>query len=215
MKPIQNIQIHSKWYLSAAVIFLAVLGSIVGQQHATVANQEIVLQFSNADISSIDVQQTIAIVEEQLQRIGVANIHVSDQEDGKMVISYYSSANVAHIKEILSKQKDLALGLVSDEKSKQPLKLPSNNQSIAYNLDVYEIQDGQHAVSNLGGKSAVELKSGQYRFLNPNFYIPSEDSYSDENAPILRIKAAIQCYIAIKKDNNLHKIPEVRAGPMS
>lgn len=197
------------------MIFLAVLGSIVGQQHATVPNQEIVLQFSNADISSIDVQQTIAIVEEQLQRIGVANIHVSDHEDGKMVISYYSNANVARIKEILSKQKDLALGLVSNKKSEQPLKLPSNNQSIAYNLDVYEIQDGHHAVSTLGGKSAVELKSGQYRFLNPHFYISSEDFYSDPSAPTLQIKVAFQRYIAITKDNGLHKIPEVRAGPIS
>lgn len=215
MKRITHIHIHPKWCFSAALIFIAVLGGILGQQQATVPNQEIVLQFSDADISTRDAQQTIAIVEQQLERIGVAYIHVSEQEDGKMVISYYSDTNVESIKALLSKQKELALGLVSNKTSDQPLQLPSQNESFAYNLDIYEIQDGQNSVSNLGGKCAVELKSGQYRFVNPNFHIPSENSYNDDNGPILKIKVAIQCYIAIKNDDNLHKIPEVRAGPIT
>lgn len=215
MKRIQNIQIQSKWYLSAALIFIAVLGSVIGQQHTHVPNQEIVLQFSNTNISSSDAQQTIAIVKKQLQHVGVANIHISEQEDGKMVISYYSDTNVARIKSILSNQKELALGFVSNKKTEQPLQLPSQNESVTYNLDVYEIQDGHNSVSNLGGKSAVELKSGQYRFLNPNFYIPTEQCYSDADAPTLKIKITFQRYIAIIKDNGLHKTPEVRAGPFS
>lgn len=215
MKRIPNIHIQPKWYLSAALIFMAVLGGILGQQRTTVPNQEIVLQFNNADSSSTDAQHTLAIVEQQLQRIGVAYIHVTEQEDGKMVISYYSEANVESIKALLSKQKELALGFVADKTSEEPLKLPSQSDSVAYNLDVYEIQEGQNTVSNLGGKNAVELKSGQYRFLNPNFYIPTDDFYSDATAPTLKIKIEVQNYIAIIKDNGLHKIPEVRAGPIS
>lgn len=213
MKRIHTIDIQPKWYLSAALIFIAVLGGIFGQQQTTLPNQEIVLQFTDADISSSEAQQTLAIVEQQLERIGVGYIQVSEQEDGKMVISYYSNANVESIKVLLSKQKELALGFIANKKTKLPLQLPSHNEGISYNLDVYEIQDGHNAVSDLNGRSALELKSGQYRFVNPNFYIPTEITFVETNAPVLKLKVAVQQYIAITKDHDLHKIPEVRAGP--
>lgn len=215
MTNFKNIIIQPKWYLGAALLFIAVLGSVLGRQQTTVPNQEIVLQFANEDISLDDAQYTIAIVEQELQRIGVASIQVSDQEDGRLVISYYSKANVESIKKILSTQKELALGFVSSEKNEQPFQLPSQETSVGYNWDVYEIQDGQTSYSSLGGKCAVELKSEPQRFVNPNLYLPSEDIFSVNSEPILKVKFSFQRYIAIAKDYRSHKIPEVRAGPLS
>ncbi len=213
MKNLKDIKIQPKWYLGAALIFIVVLGSILGRQQSAVPNQEIVLQFASEDFSLVEAQYTIAIVEQELQRIGVDYIQVSEQEDGRLVLSYYSDTNVESIKKLLSTQKELALGFVSSDKNDKPLQFPSTDKSIGYNLDVYEIQDGQTSYSSLGGKCAVELKSGQQRFLNPNFYIPTEAIYLFENEQILKVDFSFQRYIAIAKNYRSHKIPEVRAGP--
>lgn len=215
LRNIKDIIIQPKWYVGIALIFIAILGSVLGQQQTTLPNQEIVLQFSNEDISVNDAQHTIAIVEQELQRIGVAYIHVSEQEDGRLVISYYSKVNVESIKKMLSTQKELALGFVTSEKNKKPLHFPSKDTSISYNLDVFEIQDGQNSFSNLGGKCAVELKTGQQRFLNPNFYIPTEDQYLVGEVLLYKVNFSFQRYVAIANDYRSHKIPEVRAGPLS
>ena len=215
MKNLRDILIHPKWYFSVALIFIAVLGCILGQQQTTIPNQEIVLQFTNEDISLNDAQVTIDILEQELQRIGVAYIHVSEKEDGRLVISYFSKTDVQSIKKLLSSQKELALGFVSSEKNQKPLQFPSKDTIIGYNLDVYEIQDGQNSYSSLGGKCAVELKSGQQRFVNPNFYMPTEGIYLIDSEQILKVNFSFQRYIAIAKDYRSHKIPEVRAGPLS
>lgn len=215
MKNLRDILIHPKWYFSVALIFIAVLGCILGQQQTTIPNQEIVLQFTNEDISLNDAQVTIDILEQELQRIGVAYIHVSEKEDGRLVISYFSKTDVQSIKKLLSSQKELALGFVSSEKNQKPLQFPSKDTIIGYNLDVYEIQDGQNSYLSLGGKCAVELKSGQQRFVNPNFYMPTEEIYLIDSEQILKVNFSFQRYIAIAKDYRSHKIPEVRAGPLS
>ena len=215
MRNLRDILIHPKWYFSVALIFIAVLGCILGQQQTTIPNQEIVLQFTNEDISLNDAQVTIDILEQELQRIGVAYIHVSEKEDGRLVISYFSKTDVQSIKKLLSSQKELALGFVSSEKNQKPLQFPSKDTIIGYNLDVYEIQDGQNSYLSLGGKCAVELKSGQQRFVNPNFYMPTEGIYLIDSEQILKVNFSFQRYIAIAKDYRSHKIPEVRAGPLS
>lgn len=215
LRIVRDIKIQPRWYLSAALIFIAVLGSILGQQQTTVPNQEIVLQFTNEDISLNDAHQTISIVEQALHRIGVAYIQVSEQEDGRLVISYYSDTNVESIKELLSTHKELALGFVSSDKSEKPLQFPSQDKIIGYNLDVFEIQDGQNSFLHLGGKCAVELKSGPQRFVNPNFYIPAEELILVDSEGILKVNLSFQRHIAITKDSRSHKIPEVRAGPLS
>lgn len=215
MKNITDIKIHSKWYINVALIFIAVLGGIIGQQQVAVPNQEIVLQFTNADALLNDAQHTIAIVEEQLELIGVYNIQISEQEDGKLIISYYSNTDVDSIKALLSEQKELALGFVSNKKNEIPIHLPADGPSIGYNLDVYEIQDGQNLVSDLGGKCAIELKSGHYRFINTNFYIPFDDIIIAGNEQILKVNYTFQRHIAIAQDYKSHKIPEVRAGPFA
>lgn len=215
MRNIKDIIIQPKWYVSVALFFIAVLGGVLGQQQTTVPNQEIVLQFTNEGISLNEAQYTIGIVEQQLQSIGVSYIQVSEQEDGRLVISYYSKTNVESIKKLLSTQKELALGFVSSNNNEKPLQFPSKDKSTGYNLDVYEIQDGSTSFSNLGGKCAVELKSDQQRFLNPNFYIPAEDILLVDRERILKEDFSFQRYIAIVNNYRSHKIPLVRAGPLS
>ena len=215
MKYFKDIKLQPKWFISAAFILIAVLGGVLGQQKSTLPNQEIVVQFTNENIALDDAKHTIAIVEEELLRIGVSHIQISKQEDGRLVISYYSETTVETIKKMLSQQSELALGFVSSDRNEVPLKLPSNERGIAYNLDVYEIQQGQNSLSDLGGKCALELKTKHHRFVNNNFYIPSCDAFPTINVQTIKANFSFQRYTAIAKEYHSHKIPEVRAGPLA
>ncbi|HUH28608.1 hypothetical protein [Gelidibacter sp.] len=215
MKHLKDIILQPKWFISTALIIIAVLGGVLGQQKSTLPNQEIVVQFANASISLNDAKHTITIVEEELLSIGVSHIQISKQEDGRLVISYYSETNVEAIKKMLSQQSELALGFISSDKNEKPLKFPSKEGSIAYNLDVYEIQQGQNSISDLGGKCALELKTKHQRFVNYNFYIPSCVAFLTINDHTIKANFSFQRYAAIAKEYRSRKIPEVRAGPLS
>lgn len=215
LKPIKNIKIQPKWFLSAALLFIAVLGGVLGQQKIAVPNQEIVVQFANENISLNEANHTISIVEEELQRIGISHIQISEHKDGRLVISYYSETNVEGIKKLLSEQKELALGFIASNESEEPQGLPTKELDIAYSLNVYEIQQGQHHASDLGGKCALELKSKHHRFVNYNYFIPVYVGYYEVDKLYLNANFSFQRYAAVAKENGSHKIPEVRAGPLS
>ncbi len=204
----------SRWYISTLVIILTLLGGVASQQHISVPNQEIVLQFTDNEVTPDEAQNAIAIVKKQLQTIGVDKIRVSEPIKGKLKITYYSDIDVAGIKELLSNEK--TFDLTSSKKTQQPIKSsPSDDHSIAYNLDVYEIQDGSNAVSDLGGKLAIEQKPENIRFFNPNFYSPFEDFQVRENNRLVKTAYNFRKSNAIAIDNSSKKIPEVRAGPNS
>lgn len=210
----KDIKISSKWYFNAVILVIIVLGFAGARLQYTLPNQEIVLQFTNQDISIDDAQRTVAVLEDQLLRIGASDIHVSEQEEGKLIITYYSNTTVGSIKKLLSKQKELALGLASNP-DREPIKNSGDGDTFAYNFNVYEIHSGQQALSDMGGKCGVELKTGSFRFLNPHFYISSFEDISLrllETYPTERQFHYFSCFIQL---NNAHKIPEVRAGPFS
>ena len=100
-----------KWYLSTFVLILVLLG--YSRQQAYVPNQEIVMQFVDADVTSDVTQNAIAIVKKQLQTIGIANIQVRETVAGRLKITYNSDLDVASIKRIFSKELSLELGYVS------------------------------------------------------------------------------------------------------
>ena len=45
--------------------------------------------------------------------------------------------------------------------------------------------------------------------------MPTEEIYLIDSEQILKVNFSFQRYIAIAKDYRSHKIPEVRAGPLS
>ena len=97
---------NSRRYIGALIIVLTFLG-VVYQQQNSLPNQEIVLQFTDAKVTSSETQNTIAIVKEQLQNLGADNIHVKETQEGTLKITYYSATNVSSIKKILSEENTL------------------------------------------------------------------------------------------------------------
>ena len=202
-----------KWYISTFIIILTLLGA-VSQQQIVIPNQEIVLQFTDAEVTTEEVKNTIAIVKQQLQDLGVNNIQVKESEHGKLKITYYSDSDVASIKETFSKEDKLKIDFNSRNQNESSNEFPFHENTISYNLDVYEIQDGNDIEWDLNGISVVGFDTKSDRFFDPNsnFYF-NQIEVSEDNS--IKHSYKVRKNIALAIDDILHKIPEVRAGPIS
>ena len=200
----------AKWYLSTFIVILTLLG--LCQQQFSVPNQEIVVQFTTNEIALLETQNTIAIVKKQLQTIGVENIQIHKEANGKLKITYFSDIDVASIKEILSKEKELKLSYSSIFQEEGDSKFPSNRDSNHFKLDVFEIQKNNDGEGNFNGY-ALELKPEIDRFFTSVVLFPFIDIDVKEKNRAEKIAFTIHKNIAIAIDNSSHNIPEVRAGP--
>jgi len=202
-----------RWYISTLVVILTFLGVICHEQ-VSLPNQQIVLQFANTETTSNQAQKIIAIVKKQLQELGVHNIQVAKIENGSLRISYYSEADVARIKETFSKEKNIVLDYSTFNQDEIPVKPPSDKDSFSYDLDVYEIDNGDGSESGLNGKYVLEPKPKNDRFFNPNVYLSSSAIEVSQKDSLVKVAYKIRRNITISIDDTLHKIPEVRAGPI-
>ncbi|WAC01759.1 hypothetical protein N7U66_17970 [Lacinutrix neustonica] len=202
---------NAKWYFSALIIILATLG--ICREQLAVPNQEIVLEFIGKDNTSKDAQDAIATVKKQLLTLGIETVEVITVAGGKLKIKYYSSTDVKRIKEILTS--DSALGYVSNRPDQKKNKIPFEEHIKIYKVDVYEIQNGNTLLSDVGGKCSLESKQENDRFSNPNVFSIIETIAVHESDQAVKVAYLLNRSIAIAIDNTSHKIPEVRAGPNS
>ncbi len=202
-----------RWYISTLVVILTFLG-VVCHKQVSLPNQQIVLQFANVNTTTNQAQKTIAVVKKQLQELGVQNIQVAEIENGNLRIRYYSDTDVASVKKIFSKEKNIVLDYSSFNQENNPVKLPANDDSLSYNLDVYEIDNGDYSELGFNGKFLLEPKLKNDRFFNPNVYLSANTISISEKDSIVKVAYKIRRNITIIIDNTLHKIPEVRAGPI-
>lgn len=200
----------TRWYYSILTVMFVLLAGFATKEHYAVPNQEIVLQFTNDAITSNEAKNTISIVKQQLKSAGVENIQVKEQQDGYLKITYYSDSDVDSIKAVLSEVNLLELGYLSDQNGDP--QIPSDDRSLSYNLDVYEIQQADDA-SDLGGKLALETKVEHERFYNPNLFVPQKNVDEKELCKSVKVAYKFNRTVAIAIDNSSRKIPEVRAGP--
>ena len=171
---------NTKWYFGALIVILALFG--VSQERLMLPNQEIVLQFSGDEVSSNQVNLAISNVKKQLETIGVSKVEISEQANGRLVISYYSDANIANVKSVLANKTTIALNYTSTKNSDLP-QFPKDN---SYNLDVFEISKSSDTGFGSTSKLFFELKQDYDRFSNPNFnvYLP-EINTSLKNTEVL------------------------------
>lgn len=203
----------TKWYFGALIIVITLLG--IYQNRISEPNQEIVLKFTDVNITSDEAQSTIAIVKEQLKAIGVAIVQVHELNEGQLKIAYFSTADVASIKKILSKEKNLKIGYASNNQDENSSDFPSNKKSKSYKLDVYEIHKNADLDSGLDGKLVLNPKLDYDRFYNPNIIILNNDVDAEDGNRVVKVAFKVHVNIAIAIDNTSRNIPEVRAGPIA
>ncbi|WP_108867068.1 hypothetical protein [Aquimarina aquimarini] len=203
-----------KWYFGTLITALALLVAI--QQQALVPNQEIVLEFVDIEVTSLEAQNTIEIVKKQLQSIGVERTRISKGlANGKLTIAYYSDADVEDIKKILSEEQNVALDHIFYGEDNEDSQFPLDKNSKDYNFDVYEIQKSTDFNSDFNSKYVLEVKQeqGGYFSLNSCSCIAVIDvNYIDK---LVKVAQKVNRNIAIAIDTTSPIIPEVRAGPIS
>ena len=203
------IRVKLKRYIGALIIVLTLL--VVGQHQISVPNQQIVLQFPD-DVSFDETQNAVALVKKQLRDVGADNIIVCDSEDGRLKISYYSDLNIASIKNILSEDNQLELGIVENQ-NENDSRLPSEENQNTYNFDVIEIQIESNSDWDFNGTNILELKSEGNWFSKPKVYATINEI--DFHEKISKVTFKVYYRIAIAIDNTSHIVPDVRAGPVA
>ncbi|WP_142785480.1 hypothetical protein [Changchengzhania lutea] len=204
---------NSRWCISTLIVILTLFG-VVCQQQMSAPNQEIILQFTDAEVTSDEAQTTFAIVKQQLRDLGADNIQVTKQPNGSLKITYYSDTDVASIKKIFSKDLNVSLDYNSNTPNKERHQAPSDNEVASYNLDVYEIQDGNNTLWGSDGKYVLEPKLKTDQFFNPNILISVDDIEDISKNKITSVAFKVREQVTISIGDILHKIPEVRAGPV-
>ncbi|MEP5339744.1 MAG: hypothetical protein ABJL44_09585 [Algibacter sp.] len=201
----------ARWCISA-IIFILTLFGVVNQQQIALPNQEIVLQFTDVQLSSDAAKNTIARVKGQLQAIGVDNLQVLEGENGQLKITYYSDADVASIQKTLSRENNLTLDY--SDLNQDSSNLPHEEYDVSYNLDVFEIQKVNDTYSGEDGKVVLEPKPKNDRIYNPTFDVSSNDIRVSEKENLVKVAYKIAQQISFEIEEALHSIPEVRAGPI-
>lgn len=199
-----------KKYIGAIVVILTLLG-IANQQQVDVHNQEIVLEFNEANVSGVDADVAISILKEELQHLGVKDFRVVENNDGKLKITYYSNTAVSSVKRILLKKIRSKLNTSDDEDA--PFNVPFEDNDVAYNLDVHEIQNGDSTDSRLNGIEVLELKPKTDRLFKPETLASVTTEYSKKEDVNFKVAFNLHKNSLHALQHALQQIPEVRAGP--
>jgi len=201
---------QSKGYFSILFVILALIG--ISWEHTSKPNQEVVVQFNNNDVSCDEAQNAIALVKLQLQGIGVENIQVVEEVDGRLKITYYSHVDVAIVKSIISNGEKLELSNISLSENEQQPEIPSNEDPLLYELNVSELYKSSNSDLDHDG-FILELKSNHDRYVPPVVYFSFSEIAVREKNNIEKTAYTVHSNIALLIDNTSHNIPEVRAGP--
>lgn len=183
-------------------------------EQSAVPNQEIVVQFNANSISSDEAKLAISDITNQLNAIGVTDIQVSEMLDGNFKVTYYSTIDIAVVDDLFNKENKLQLGETALNEKNNSSKIPFNNNSSTYKLEVVKIHKDYGSDLGFHGLP-VEIKSLKDQYLNQIVSLgTSEIDFSLKN----RIEKEVgknYYYVPFSINNSSHKIPEVRAGPLS
>ncbi|TVZ51951.1 hypothetical protein [Dokdonia sp. Hel_I_53] len=197
---------RNKWFLSAFVIALAILG--ISLEQKDVPNQEILITFSTSQKGPNTTHDAIALVTSKLQSTGASNIKVEDLLDGTLKLSYHSKLDVSQIQNIFNE-------IIENKSYTSSCKnsFPTEKSTIYYELDIYKIQYSSDFDGPVG--HIIESKSETTRATSfDNYAFISKQKAKEKNLYKAKTKA-VHLYTALVIKNLQYKIPEVRAGPIS
>jgi hypothetical protein len=203
--------VKNLWYFGGLLFVLAIFG--ISSDKVTVPNQEIVIQFSDVEITLEETQDAIAIVKSQLEAIDVTNIQLQELGNGKLKITYHSTLDVSQVRELLSKGQALAkaASLSTDTESQFPFE--SNEKY--YEIGIHTIHDAPDFVGT-SSEGFLESKSEATRYSTPTPTVSASFNalYFRHLIATDAVAYAVYHHLALTLDNSSYIIPEVRAGPL-
>jgi len=201
-----------KRYIGAIIFILSFL-AVISQQEFNVPNQEIVLEFNHIPVTSNKAQATVLQVKNKLQTLGASQIKVQKTAQGTLKITYYSETDIASIKQTFSKDLYGKLNTNLLEEKNKSADFPAEESKVAYNLDVFEIKDTNTSGWDFDGKCVLSVDNKSDRFSDPNTPFFIQDVQVTLEKHTVKTAYKVRRNVLISTENNLHKIPEGRAGP--
>jgi hypothetical protein len=204
--------VNWRWYIPICLIVLAYFG--ISEERSTLPNQEIIVRFDGSSVGLVEARQAISEVTEKLKTIGIRQIQVSDLQNGRLKVSYYSRLDVSQVRQLFQSHGGLHVADFAKHKNPVPFQAPFGNESGSYyKLDIVKIDEDLGSNMGLHGfpveiKSikdynfipVISLAASHTEFLGSEFENVSPKNYGD---------------LSLLRTLSPHYIPEVRAGPTS
>lgn len=202
-------RMKTKLHFGVLIILMTFLGRYI--ETPVVPNQQIVIEFSDSEITENETQKTINAIQSKLQLIGVSDIQVRQDEEGHLKITYYSKADVAQIEDIFSSAQGLKLTHNSNKENSSGL--PKEKSLKNYEINISEIQSSNDANWDFEDVYVLELNHKGDRFNK----VKDNNSSVKFNLELLndltKVKVKSINNIVLAIDSPSYKIPDVRAGP--
>ncbi|WP_299115153.1 hypothetical protein [uncultured Winogradskyella sp.] len=199
----------TKLHFGILIILMTFLGRYL--ESSVVHNQQIVVQFSDLQITKSESQEAIEAIQLKLKTIGVKDIQVGQNQKGQLKITYYSETDIQHIKDVLSDGKDFELAYnVNRDYPNNPLEQKHTKD---YELNISEINNSNTNTWDFEGVKTIELHHKSDRFNNLKDYNANTQFKLRTLDHLIKVRVKYSHNIALVIDNGSYKIPEVRAGP--
>ncbi|WP_179376661.1 hypothetical protein [Winogradskyella wichelsiae] len=198
-----------KLHFFVLAVLLALIGTYI--EHYTVPNQQIVIQFSDKDISSEDSENAIVAIQNKLENIGVSQIQIGENNQGTLRIIYHSDADVEDIQHALFNVEDLTIAYNSSHNKSH--NLPDSKHLKNYEINISEIKTNNNTDWDFNGTQVVEVNQKTDRL--SYFKIHSSGFYNQNSIHNYDIKISVVIVndLTTAIHNVSYIIPEVRAGP--
>ena len=197
-----------KIHFGIVMVFLMFLGTYI--EHNIAPNQQIVIQFTNDQISSDKANYAIESLKQQLQEFGAEKLQISKYNSGHLKITYYSDADVMSIRKVLSHQENFILDYSYEDNNTGE---SNSEKKEIYKFIVSEIQDKPLNNWDFEGTEVTELNHKSDRYYFPKVKTSAAKENSDNSGNILYSRFTISSVFQIHKGKFAYQIPEVRAGP--
>lgn len=201
----------TKLHFVILAVLLAFIGTYIEQY--TVPNQQIVIQFSDKDISSENTESAIVTIQNKLQNIGASHIQIGDSNQGKLRITYHSDTDIEYIQHALFDIEELSIAYNSSQKKSDDL--PDSEFYKDYQIDVSEIKTNSGTDWDFNGIQVTELNQKTDRL---SYFKVNNTGFQNKN-----LLYNFNSEIIVVNNNDLttvidivsYIIPEVRAGPIT
>ena len=199
----------TKLHFGILVVLLAFIGTYV--ERNTLPNQQIVIQFSDSEVSSEDTEKALKAIQTKLESVGVTHIQIGKKENGQLKIVYHSDTDVEHIQNVLFKTNNFKLAYQSQQDSSN--QFPEHHSADDYKLNISEIKTDSGSDWGFEDAQIVEINQKTDRLSFPQSNNFSNTVSIQQTNCIYTIAILVINTVAIAIDNHSYKIPEVRAGP--
>ncbi|SDI16332.1 hypothetical protein [Winogradskyella thalassocola] len=201
----------TKLHFGLLIILLAFLGTYLEQN--ALPNQQIVIQFSDTDISTEDSENAIEAIQNKLQSIGVTHIQIGQKNEGQLRIIYHSNTDVEYIQNALFNLEDINIAYDSNQNESD--NFPDHKNLKDYELNISEIKASNDVNWDFERTQVVEVNQKTDRFLYSKTNSFGNHYYNIENHFNIKVAVFISNNATTAIDNISYIIPEVRAGPIA